>query len=907
MSAYAQTTDDCSQYPTCEICLNVSDTGSTRQFCSWCHVDVTYNSGGIGKQCVDIRDQPWKCPSTLNTYECTPGYLCNFATGQCALAPPGQGFPDAASCQQHCFVTPNTYICNTTSYTCDICADSSAPGCADQATACAGCSAPTNSSYKCVGTGDQAVCNLCSAGESDCTTFAKACYNCGPKPTAPPSPPTTPTTPSPPTPPTPSPPTPPTPPPTPPPSPAPPKQYTCDEATFTCTEGTGPLQSCTQCSNSTPSELVGVWRGFAAQAGFVQGEWTYVFAATTAVIEDVTGTIVHADVSINGNPRLTYTDGPDAGHYREFLQLGMSNGPETVSAALVFGPLDSPAPESITVGMAGNGDWVHIVSECASWKSDCKFTAPMFDTIQTMLAANFRPGTLSEKPKSRRGGMPLLRFTPVAAAAPKAVPAKELAVAHPLGTSDPCNAFPTCTTCINADPKNGILCGWCLGADVIYNGTGPSQFQCAGYQSGSPYLFTCPSDFLTENCAGWSCNYTAVPEPTCVFSEAGEYPSQAQCQVDCVPATFAKCNVQTKQCEPCTQGSVNCTQTQAECEQVCAAAHAKCNTVTNQCESCDPASDPKCTQTAGSCATSCKSQNFGICNPTTGTCASCQQGAPGCIAQCNSTCSKQTNYGCDKTDPQNPVCTAGTGNNTLSACAAYCKPPLPTTTASPTPPPPPATTTAANNYGCVYTNPNSPVCVQGKGTDSKSDCLTNCVPPAYAKCNYTSGLCNSCTPGASDPDCKYTQGYCQASCKQIDATGNYRGNQINAQYTRGEYDFSFYPDGTVAFWLFATPEVKYVASFTQGGQVSEGSSIVFTLTKAPAGGPLAMKVGDVLSGLFLDINDEEDVTAFLYLGLGAPNAPATSFDMAMTTFEWVLVKCRGTDIPCDFTPAAVPE
>jgi hypothetical protein len=159
--------------------------------------------------------------------------------------------------------------------------------------------------------------------------------------------------------------------------------------------------------------------------------------------------------------------------------------------------------------------------------------------------------------------------------------------------------------------------------------------------------------------------------------------------------------------------------------------------------------------------------------------------------------------------------------------------------------------------------------------------------------------------------CKYTNDYCNASCKKIDATGTFRGNQINSGYTRGEFDFTFYPDGTVAFWLFASPEMKYEARYSQGGQVSEGASIVFTITAVPVGGPLGpMQVGDVLGGLFLDINDEEDVTEFMYLGLGTTSTPATSFDMAMTSgnLEFVLVKCRSpVGVPCDFSSATVPE
>jgi hypothetical protein len=50
--------DECSQFRTCETCLNVTNSG-LRTNCGWCHVPIVYDDGTQGAQCADIRDKPW--------------------------------------------------------------------------------------------------------------------------------------------------------------------------------------------------------------------------------------------------------------------------------------------------------------------------------------------------------------------------------------------------------------------------------------------------------------------------------------------------------------------------------------------------------------------------------------------------------------------------------------------------------------------------------------------------------------------------------------------------------------------------------------------------------------------------------------------------------------------------------
>ena len=50
------------------------------------------------------------------------------------------------------------------------------------------------------------------------------------------------------------------------------------------------IEACSeQCSNSTPSNLIGVWRGIEAQKGFILGEWDYNFTANSVLIKDPQG------------------------------------------------------------------------------------------------------------------------------------------------------------------------------------------------------------------------------------------------------------------------------------------------------------------------------------------------------------------------------------------------------------------------------------------------------------------------------------------------------------------------------------------------------------------------------------------------------------------------------------------
>ena len=439
--------------------------------------------------------------------------------------------------------------------------------------------------------------------------------------------------------------------------------------------------------------------------------------------------------------------------------------------------------------------------------------------------------------------------------------------------SDPCNKYSDCSTCIAAH-EGDLSCGWCLGGDIIYNTTGKSQFKCAGYKEGKAPPFTCTRDFRTEDCSGWSCSWNAT-NPQCSKTDDGQFSDKASCEKTCQKTQLARCNLQTKQCETCS-GGPNCTQTQDQCEATCNVPHAKCNLTTHQCVSCDPATDPDCVDTKGSCDEKCKkASTYGICDPTTGQCVPCDpsQHEQGCVQNCNNTCSFGGLYGCNVTDH---TCVQGLGTMKLPDCVNECVP-----------------HNHKGNYGCDWSNPSAPVCKQQEGHLKKQDCERNCHAPDFARCNYTSGQCVVCN--ATDPRCRYTKTECAVFCHKSEAQGTFRGIEISKGFKRGEWDFTFFPDGVVAFELVpsssSSSSSKYEARLDQHGTASEGTPIVFTVTEAPQGGPLSISPGDVLSGLFISDNGENHIVKYMYLGLGTPSKGADTFDDAMADMEWVLTAC----------------
>jgi len=623
-----------------------------------------------------------------------------------------------------------------------------------------------------------------------------------------------------------------------------------------------------------------VWRGIEVQKGFILGEWDYNFTANSVTIRDPMGTITHGSVATINNMVITILDGPHVGSKIQVLTTEMSYGPETLTVAFSLSDYDSPVPDSIADAFDGvNQARVHALSRCHAWKTgNCDFSSVFSQSARSAMLSMYAPFTAS--PAWLEGASGMFRTIP---ASNERVVIMRRGVPEIQHDPDPCNRFLTCSTCIGQHAGQ-FQCGWCMGGTIVYNDTGDSGLKCAGFISGEPALpFTCPLDFRTSECSGYSCNYTGT-QPVCVANDDGTYSSQSECEQTCKAAQFARCNQQTKQCEPCAQGP-DCQQTKDECQQSCALQYQRCNYTTHQCEDCSKLSDPNCTKSAGECSYDCAHDQHGICNPLTGTCDQCDptKGQPGCVDQCSATCSRSLNFMCDN---KTQTCVPGQGNMTLQACAQAC--------ANHTQP----------TYGCDWSNSTSPKCVAGQGSQSLTDCAQNCHAVQYAKCIPATGQCQSCDP--STPGCQYTVDYCTASCQKSNVLGVWRGIQINKNFTMGEFDFTFYPDGKVAFVSTANSSAAYEANYFESGSSSEGRPIIFVVTHAPEAGPLPILINNNLRGLFTVQDGEEGVTRFMNLGLGFNLLPASTFDDAMSKLEFTLISCKSAT-HCDFTAAKVPE
>jgi len=233
------------------------------------------------------------------------------------------------------------------------------------------------------------------------------------------------------------------------------------------------------------------------------------------------------------------------------------------------------------------------------------------------------------------------------------------------------------------------------------------------------------------------------------------------------------------------------------------------------------------------------------------------------------------------------TCVPGQGNMTIKDCAQTC------------------TNQSKTDYGCDWSNSTNPKCVEGQGSQSLADCATNCHSVQYAKCNPSTGQCESCQP--TDPGCQYTVDYCLASCQKSNVLGTWRGIQINKKFIVAEFDFTFYPDGKVAFVSTSNSSAKYEANFFEGGQSTEGRPIILVISSAPDSGPLPLQKDNNIRGLYLVHEGEEGITRFMSLGLGLNLNPATTFDDAMGKLEFLLVSCKPDGSNCDFSAAKVPE
>jgi len=131
--------------------------------------------------------------------------------------------------------------------------------------------------------------------------------------------------------------------------------------------------------------------------------------------------------------------------------------------------------------------------------------------------------------------------------------------------------------------------------------------------------------------------------------------------------------------------------------------------------------------------------NHSVCNMATGQCEECDPGSSG--------------SGCVDADSCKKTCKKGPAKNYLYEC-----------------------------------NWNSSTCAQlANATFTSAECLDRCKKDQFGKCNFTTGRCQECTRGASDPDCIYTMDYCKVieglgQCAKKGLSGIYRNLMINPSH-----------------------------------------------------------------------------------------------------------------------------
>lgn len=199
------------------------------------------------------------------------------------------------------------------------------------------------------------------------------------------------TPPPPPPPPKPHPSPPPTPSPPPPPTPPPPPQvYTCSRASgaYSCkatnTSAGGSQSDCeAQCKKptpqpNTPPQLVGYWRGFEIQTGYVKGETDFDFEGVSCTVYKPDKSSSHAAVQSLVDPATQDTE--------IWLSMGPvtlkglvhfdQNSPETQVSVFAFGPPGMAAPVSIKEALTGKGFSVYVVQKCINPTDGCEFKPP---------------------------------------------------------------------------------------------------------------------------------------------------------------------------------------------------------------------------------------------------------------------------------------------------------------------------------------------------------------------------------------------------------------------------------------------------------------------------------------------------------------------------------------------------
>ena len=229
------------------------------------------------------------------------GYACNATLNYtCTVAGVGEGaFKSQSACETGCKKPAQQYKCDPKTLSC-VMAPLGTPGSASEAQCKLTCS---NDSFTCDKT--KAACVSAPPGSGEPHAICMAGCNTPPPPPPPPPKPH------------------PSPPPTPspkPPPPPPPQIYSCDKTsgTYACkatntSSGGSQAQCQASCKKPTPSpktppKLVGYWRGFEVQKGYVKGETDFDFAGVSCTVYKPDKSTEHAAVQSLTDPATQDTE-----------------------------------------------------------------------------------------------------------------------------------------------------------------------------------------------------------------------------------------------------------------------------------------------------------------------------------------------------------------------------------------------------------------------------------------------------------------------------------------------------------------------------------------------------------------------------------------------------------------------
>lgn len=292
--------------------------------------------------------------------------------------------------------------------------------------------------------------------------------------------------------------------------------FTCNVTTLQCVNASAGMteESCSgSCSDDTPSDLIGLWRGLNVQTNFSTGEFVMNFTEDGVSWGPYGGEKVHAHVAQIGGPKLRLTLDSGDVLYASYTTPNWPTGPETGSMTISLereGAHQAP-PDNTADAMGDSNFDVFVMNRCNSWKSDagCDFSAA---------------------------------FSPL-----------KLLHGRRLGSSDQCTGNEDCDSCIN---DASSVCGWCDGVVLDTDGNvicGDDGLGCCG---GSDGFSTCNVTFRKE--CPVVCDWTNWTDPFCRAASSAELKDDTvqkftDCdQVEewhaCTAETYNYCDNATMQC-----------------------------------------------------------------------------------------------------------------------------------------------------------------------------------------------------------------------------------------------------------------------------------------------------------------------------------------------------------------------